>query len=130
MRSGRRATDTPVSRLDPRDLGVEALASIGIRPVRTALTVLGTVLGIGTVVTTLGMAATAGNQIADRFDAVTATAVTVDIPAPLTPGAPPAVRWEDLDDLARLNGVDAVAAYARTTPGSEASVRANAVRDP
>ena len=118
------------SKFDPRDLVGEALAGIGARPARTALTVLGTVLGIGTLVTTLGVSATAGNQIAGRFDAVTATEVTVDIPAPANPDLPPAVEWDALDDLARLTGVAAVAGYARSRPGKEPSVRANAVRDP
>lgn len=130
MRLRRRDAGTPVSRFDPRDLGAEALAGIGARPARTALTVLGTVLGIGTLVTTLGVAATAGNQIAGRFDAVTATEVTVDIPAPLSNDVPPAVQWGSLDDVARLNGVTAVAGYARTQPGHEPPVRANTVRDP
>lgn len=118
------------SRLDVRDLVAEAVAGIGTRPARTALTVLGTVLGIGTLVTTLGFAATAGNQIAGRFDAVTATEVTVDIPPLAAPDLPPVVEWGALTDLARLNGVTAVAGYARTQPGQEPSVRANTVRDP
>jgi putative ABC transport system permease protein len=118
------------SRLDVRDLCAEAVAGIGARPARTALTVLGTVLGIGTLVTTLGISATAGNQIAGRFDAVTATEVTVDIPPPARPGRPPPVEWSALTDLARLNGVTAVAGYARTAPGEEPSVRAGTVRDP
>ncbi|GAA2903216.1 ABC transporter permease [Actinoplanes cyaneus] len=126
----RRLSGIPISRLDARDLAGEALAGIGVRPARTALTVLATVLGIGTLVTTLGVSATAGNQIAGRFDAVTATEVTVDVAVPASPDSPPAVRWEALDDLSRLNGVTAVAAYAKTAAGSEASVRANTVRDP
>ena len=118
------------SRLDIRDLFAEAVAGIGTRPARTALTVLGTVLGIGTLVTTLGFSATAGNQIAGRFDAVTATEVTVDIPPLADPELPPVVEWGALTDLARLNGVTAVAGYARTQPGQEPAVRANTVRDP
>ncbi|WP_127501618.1 ABC transporter permease [Actinoplanes solisilvae] len=118
------------SRLDPRDLAGEVLAGIAVRPARTVLTVLGTVLGIGALVTTLGVATTAGNQIAGRFDAATATEVTVDIPEPIAPGSPPVVAWESLDDLARLNGVEAAAAYVTTQPGKEPDVRANTVRDP
>lgn len=118
------------SRLDVRDLITESLSGIAVRPARTALTVLGTVLGIGTLVTTLGVAATAGNQIAGRFDAVTATEVTVDIPAPPSPDDPAPVRWQALDDLDRLNGVRSAAAYAKTAPGNEVSVRANTVNDP
>jgi putative ABC transport system permease protein len=130
LRLRRRTGDLPVSRLDPRDLGAEALAGIGARPARTALTILGTVLGIGTLVTTLGVSATAGNQIAGRFDAVTATEVTVDIPPPLAPELPPTVGWGSLADVARLNGVTSVAGYVSTRQGQEPSVRANTVRDP
>ncbi|MCA2218653.1 ABC transporter permease [Jidongwangia harbinensis] len=126
----RGGTPAPASRLDLRDLVTEVLAGIGTRPARTALTILGTVLGIGTLVTTLGVSATAGNQIAGRFDSVTATEVAVEIPPRLTPDSPPTVPWAALGNLARLNGVDAVAAYSRTESGKEPSVRANTLRDP
>jgi putative ABC transport system permease protein len=126
----RRRTGAAASRLDLRDLVTEALAGIGARPARTVLTILGTVLGIGTLVTTLGVSATAGNQIAGRFDAVTATEVTVDLPAPPTPDSAPAVPWTAIDDVARLNGVTAVAAYSRSVSGQEPAVRANTLRDP
>jgi putative ABC transport system permease protein len=118
------------SRLDLRDLLLEALSGIGTRPARTVLTILGTVLGIGTLVTTLGVSATAGNQIAGRFDAVSATEVTVDVPVPSQPGVPGPVSWDSPADLARLNGVQAVAAFATSESGHEPSVRANTVRDP
>jgi putative ABC transport system permease protein len=126
----RRRRDTPISRLDFRDLGAEALAGIGARPARTALTILGTVLGIGTLVATLGISATAGNQIAGRFDAVTATEVTVDVRPPVTPDSPPAVQWAAVDNVDRLNGVTAVAAFTRADPNNVPSVRANTLRDP
>ena len=129
-RRTRRRTGPAASRLGFRDLATEALAGIGTRPARTALTILGTVLGIGTLVTTLGLSATAGNQIAGRFDAVTATEITVDVPSPPTPDSPPAVPWTAVDDVARLNGVTAVAAYSRTVTGQEPAVRANTLRDP
>jgi putative ABC transport system permease protein len=129
IRLRRRRPDIPTSRLDLRDLGAEALAGIGARPARTALTILGTVLGIGTLVATLGISTTAGNQIAGRFDAVTATEVTATISAP-GPDSPPRVPWTALDNVARLNGVTAVAAYAASATGKELAVRANTLRDP
>ncbi|MGA5299923.1 ABC transporter permease [Nucisporomicrobium flavum] len=116
--------------MDLRDLAGEVLAGIGTRPARTALTILGTVLGIGTLVTTLGVSATAGDQIAGRFDSVTATEITVDVNPPARPDSPPTVRWAALDDLARLNGVEAVAAYSQSPAGQEPAVRANTLRDP
>ena len=112
-----------------RDLFTEALMGIGARPARTALTVLGTVLGIATLVTTLGVSATAGNQIAGRFDAATATSVTVTVPSP-QPDRPPYVRWDALGDLTRLNGVRAAAATVATPRDDPPLVRGNTLRDP
>ncbi|WIX75099.1 ABC transporter permease [Amycolatopsis carbonis] len=114
------------------DLLDEALAGIAARPVRTALTVLGTFIGITTLVVTLGVAATAGNQIAGRFDAVTATGVTVTVPPPPAPSSPPLVDWAGLADLQRLNGVHAAASIAELDTGGTGalSVRANELDDP
>jgi putative ABC transport system permease protein len=60
------------------DLVAEALAGMVQRPARLALTALGTVLGVGAFVAVLGLTATAGGQISSRFDALAATAVTVE----------------------------------------------------
>ncbi|MEU3649845.1 ABC transporter permease [Lentzea sp. NPDC034063] len=113
-----------------RDLAGEALAGVAARPLRSALTVLGTVLGITTLVITLGIAATAGNQIAGRFDEVTATEVTVQVPALLDRSLPPYVAWDALSQLTRLNGVQAAAAVARPETMSAARVRSNDLYDP
>ncbi|EWM13267.1 ABC transporter permease [Kutzneria sp. 744] len=108
------------------DLGDEALAGVVSRPVRTALTMLGTFIGITTLVITLGVATTAGNQIAGRFDAVSATGVTVTVPT-----APhPLVSWSGLSDLLRLNGVHAAASVSEMDPAANPSVRANELHDP
>ncbi|MGW4489137.1 ABC transporter permease [Amycolatopsis sp. NPDC004368] len=114
------------------DLVDEALAGIAARPVRTALTVLGTFIGITTLVVTLGVAATAGNQIAGRFDAVTATGVTVTVPPPPDPASPPLVTWSGLADLTRLNGVHEAASVAELDAGGATAlpVRANELDDP
>lgn len=113
-----------------RDLAGEALAGVAARPLRSALTVLGTVLGITTLVITLGVASTAGNQIAGRFDAVTATEVTVLSPAPLDKSRPPYVAWDSLPQLTRLNGVQSAAAVARPAKATNSRVRANELYDP
>ena len=65
------------SRLKVRDLLDECLAGLFARPARTMLTALGTVLGIASLVATLGISRTAGNQIVDRFNELSATQVTV-----------------------------------------------------
>lgn len=65
------------SRLGARDLTGEAAAGMLQRPGRTAMTALGTLLGVGAFVAVLGLTATAGGQIDQRFTALVATEVTV-----------------------------------------------------
>ncbi|MEV0349577.1 ABC transporter permease [Nonomuraea sp. NPDC050680] len=110
-----------------RDLVGEAVAGMLARPVRSALTTLGTVLGITTLVITLGVAATAGNQIVGRFDELVATAITVEVPE--SPNAP-LVAWDSLDRVTRLRGVVSAAAVAETKDSSNLSVRSNDLVDP
>jgi len=114
-------------RTDLRDLFAEALAGLLARPVRTALTALGTVIGITTLVVTLGVAATAGNQIVGRFDELTATTVTVEAPDD-DDEAP--IGWNAPEELARLRGVVAAAAIAQTRESSGLAVRSNTLVDP
>ncbi len=76
------AAATPSTRikgphLGARDLLDECIASLLARPGRSALTVLGTVVGMAALVATLGLSKTAGNQIVSRFDALAATDITV-----------------------------------------------------
>jgi hypothetical protein len=94
--------------ISPRDLGSEALAGLVGRPGRTALTVLGTVLGIGALVATLGVAQTAGNQIVGVFDELAATSVVVTNQQGFFGEGPRVIIPADADDrLTRLNGVNA-----------------------
>jgi putative ABC transport system permease protein len=65
------------SRLSPRDLASEAIGGITRRPARSALTMLGTVLGVGAFVAVLGFTATASAQIGRQFSVLTATTVTI-----------------------------------------------------
>jgi putative ABC transport system permease protein len=58
-----------------RDLASEALAGIAARPTRLILTTLGTALGVGALVATVGLSQTASGQLARHFDAVDATQV-------------------------------------------------------
>lgn len=127
-RSRRRATR---SRFKLRDLLDESLAGVFARPARAALTTLGTVLGIASLVATLGVSRTAGNQIVDRFDELSATQVTVR--ARSSPGgssrrtATP-LPWEVETRLLPLNGVVAAGAIADVpNPGG---IRTAPVRDP
>lgn len=112
--------------MDIRDLWIEALAGMLARPMRSALTTLGTVLGITTLVVTLGVAATAGNQIVGRFDELIATAITVEVPDK------PAglVAWDAPAALTRLRGVTSAAALAQNDKSSNLIVTANTLVDP
>lgn len=71
---GRRSRPDGIDRLAIVD---EAVDSLGQRRVRTALTCLGTVLGVGVLVSVLGLTASAASQIDQRFTELTATEVTV-----------------------------------------------------
>jgi putative ABC transport system permease protein len=112
--------------MDPRDLWLESLAGVMARPMRSALTTLGTVLGITTLVITIGISATAGNQIVGRFDALTATSVTVTVPPP-PPGAEgvPLVSWTGPEQVERLAGVESAAALGTSDATANVQVRAN-----
>jgi putative ABC transport system permease protein len=118
--------------MDPRDLWTEALAGVLARPVRSALTTLGTVLGITTLVITIGVASTAGNQIVGRFDALTATSVSVTVP-PRLPGdtsSAPLVDWSGTAAVRRLAGVESAAALADSDATNSVQVRSNDVNAP
>jgi putative ABC transport system permease protein len=65
------------SRFRLPDLGSEAIAGLLQRPGRSALTVLGTVLGIGGFVAIVALAQTAAGQIGKDFNLQDATQVTV-----------------------------------------------------
>jgi putative ABC transport system permease protein len=61
-----------------RDLMSEVLAGALQRPGRTALTMLGTVLGVAAFVAILGLTSTASGQISTDFTVQAATQVTID----------------------------------------------------
>ena len=120
-------------RLRPLDLVDETLAGVFARPARAALTTLGTVLGIASLVATLGISRTAGNQIVGRFDELAATQVTVKARSggsndPSSSRLRAALPWDVESRLDRLNGVVASGAMAEVAnPGS---VRTVPLRDP
>lgn len=86
-----------------RDIGGEAAAAVVQRPVRTLLTALGTILGVGAFVATNGLADTARAQVSSRFDALKATEVRVQDATPDGSNPFPA---DVADRLERLNGVN------------------------
>lgn len=109
-----------VSRLRLRDLLSEASAGILQRPLRSALTMLGTVLGVAAFVAILGLTATARGQIDKAFTVLSATQVTVTA----APQADPITRHGDSfpDDadarIRRLNGVRHAGLQWRVRTGS------------
>lgn len=121
-------------RFSVRDLFAEAAHGIGARPGRLMLTILGTVLGIGSVVVTVGLAQTAAGQISAQFDAVAATQVVVE---PDTTGnswsgnARPktTLPWDSPERVMRLNGVEKAGLVAAVDTGT-AKVTAVLVNDP
>ena len=100
-------TTVQAPRLSIRDLVDEMVSGLLGRPGRLVLTALGTVLGITALVSTLGLAATAGNQIVSRFDELSETRVVV---SPTDTGfggqaGTSNIPWNAEARLTRLNGV-------------------------
>ena len=93
------------SRITVRRLFGEALAGVSARPTRSALTILGTVMGITSLVATLGVSRTAGNQIVARFDAAAATEVVVEPGGSGNATQASTIPWDAEKRLLRLNGV-------------------------
>lgn len=114
-----------------RDLLSEAVAGIFARPGRTALTILGTVLGISALVATLGVARTAGNQIIGRFDELAATSVVVTNESGFFGGGGPrvAIPYDAEHRVTRLNGVVAAGSFG-SVDVSGALVRSVPIPDP
>jgi len=116
-----------------RDLVRESAAGIDARPARLFLTILGTVLGIASVVVTVGLAQTAAGQIARRFDAVAATQAMAT--ASTTRGADGSQRataalpWDAAERAERLAGVEAAGLVAPVDVDG-AAVTAVPVNDP
>ena len=93
----------PRARLSWIDTIIEAAAAIAQRPIRTLLTALGTILGVGAFVTTTGLADTARAQVSARFDALKATEVRIQDAAPDGTNPFP----DDVDErLEALNGIN------------------------
>jgi putative ABC transport system permease protein len=109
-RGGRRRVSA--SRLRPQDLGSEALAGLLQRPGRSALTLLGVVLGIGSFVAIVGVAQTASGQIGKQFNVLQATQAYVFDVGAHSSSAPAEDFPADADARAdRINGVIAAGVY-------------------
>jgi putative ABC transport system permease protein len=95
------------------DIAGEALTSVGARPGRLVLGLLGTVVGIGALVMTMGLGQTAAGQLATRFDTVASTHAEV---APVTTegsdGEKRPVAVFPPDAVARVTGLAGVESAA------------------
>ena len=111
-----------------RDLAREAFEGVGSRPSRLAITLLGTVLGIASLVATIGFAQTASGQIAQQFDALAATRVTIEPGKSQAAGgkerATATIPWEAASRVHDLAGVEHASLIAKL-PGT---LRVDAVR--
>ncbi|MGW4200086.1 ABC transporter permease [Streptomyces sp. NPDC004726] len=127
MRLKRRPRPTAVVRpsvFPVRDLLAEALAGTLQRPGRSALTALGTVLGVGTFVAILGLTATTSSQIDARFNALTATEVNVeDVAAEHDEFASAAFPADADQRMNKLSGVRAAGVYWPVRTGPDTAVR-------
>jgi macrolide transport system ATP-binding/permease protein len=114
-----------------RDLLNEALAGIFARPGRTALTVLGVVIGMSALVATMGLTRTASNRIISQFDQLAATELFISPRPGATTGIidPKAIPWDAPARLRRLNGVVAAGSISEVDVGN-ALVSASPVVDP
>ena len=111
------------------DLANEALAGLLARPSRTALTVMGTVIGLTALVATLGLSRTAANRIVGRFDELAATQVEISAKPPGLAEIPAALPWDAGARMARLNGVVAAGTLTNVDVG-DALVSASPLTDP
>lgn len=115
-----------------RDLIRESLEGVGSRPSRLVITLAGTVLGIASLVATIGFAQTAGGQIAQQFDALAATRVTVEPGTGKAQGgaqrATSRLPWDAVYRVEDLAGVSHAALFAKV--GTATKVDAVQVQDP
>jgi putative ABC transport system permease protein len=119
---------TPPSRFRLVDAFDEMLAGVFARPTRSMLTTLGTVLGLASLIVTLGLSRTAGSQIIDQFDELRASQVVVTARSSGGQQGSGRLPWEVEARLDRLNGVVASGAIADVAnPGP---VRTVALVDP
>jgi len=111
------------------DLVNEALAGLFARPGRMSLTVIGTVIGLAALVSTLGLSRTAGNRIVGRFDALAATEIIVSERSTASATTMAALPWDAPARIRRLNGV-AAAGNMSTVDVGALQVSTSPISDP
>lgn len=118
-----------------QDLLAEATADIGSRPARLVMTILGTVLGIASLVATIGFAQTASAQIASQFNGAASTQVIVT-PATAQAGsnstsvAAGRLPWDAPDRVLLLAGVESASLVGEVELADGETITAVPVNDP
>jgi putative ABC transport system permease protein len=108
----------------------EAVRGLAGRPGRLVLTALAVVLGIGSLVTTVGFAQTGARQVEATFDEVAATqGVVKERQDPMLGGAAAPLPWDAAETAARLNGVIAAGMSSEVDVRS-ARISAAPITDP
>ncbi|QXC59499.1 ABC transporter permease [Aquihabitans sp. G128] len=95
----------------------EALAAVLARPGRSALTALGTALGVATLVAVLGITQTASAQVSQAFDDVDLRVVSAES----TRNDGPAIEPFGAADIERVASIDGVAKVGSLTAAAGAS---------
>ena len=117
------------SRMSVRDVVNEATAGLFARPGRTVLTVLGTVIGLASLVATSGLSRTAGNQIVGRFNELAATEIVVTPKPSAISATVDALPWDAPARLGRLAGVAATGTLSTLDVGTSL-VTSSPISDP
>ena len=120
-------------RFTSQDLLVEVSHGIGGHTGRLVMTTLGTVLGIASLVVTIGFAQTAAGQISAQFDAVAATQAVVKPGSARSASgdevATSTLPWDAPDRVERLNGVERAGLIGEVSIG-ETGITAVPINDP
>lgn len=118
-----------------QDLVAEATADIGSRPARLVMTILGTVLGIASLVATIGFAQTAAAQIANAFDGAASTQVVVTAAkaqsgSQNTSVAAGRIPWDAPDRVRLLAGVESATLMGEVELADGETITAVPINDP
>lgn len=111
------------------DLLNEAIAGMFSRPGRMVLTMLGIVIGLTALVTTIGLSRTANNRIISQFDELAATEIFVTARSGPEGADPKTIPWDAPVRIRRLNGVVAAGTLSEVDVNG-ALVSSSPVRDP
>lgn len=106
------------SKISVHDLLTEALAGILSKPGRMTLTITGVVIGITSLVATLGLTSTAAGSIISQFDELAATEIYVSAKSGFTEDDPQTIPWDSQHRVTRLNGVVAAGTISEVDAGN------------